>query len=293
VSGVEPAKPDTGLDNRSRHAGSRGSGSRDLIVRAAVAAVMAPIAITIAFAGGWLWTLLTTAIAIGLYYEWHAIVNEAGEKRAFAIGVIALEIVGLSLWFGWTGVAATAAVLGPTLIVFFSNARPWWNTSGFIYAAAALISSILIRLDGTMGFYALVFILFVVWASDIGGYFAGRAIGGPKLWPRVSPQKTWAGAIGGVALSIVVALIAVTLGWGHAVPLLLLAVALSVVSQLGDLFESAVKRAFGVKDSGRIIPGHGGLLDRLDGFVAAIVFAAIIGSMRGGIDGVGRGFMVW
>ncbi len=285
MSGVEPAKSDhrSGLDG----------GSRNTIVRVAVALVLAPIAITIAFAGGWLWTLLVTAIAIGLYYEWHAIVNETGDERAFAIGVIALEVIGLALWFGWTGVALAAAIVGPTLIVFLSNQRPWWNTSGFVYAAAALIASILIRLDGTMGFYALIFILLVVWASDIGGYFAGRAIGGPKLWPLVSPNKTWAGAIGAVVLSILVAFGMAALGWGRLLPLLVLAVALSVVSQLGDLFESAVKRAFGVKDSGRIIPGHGGLLDRLDGFVAAIVFAAIVGFLRGGVDGVGRGFMVW
>lgn len=285
MSGVEPPKSDS--------PSSSGSGSRNMIVRVAVALVLAPIAITIAFAGGWLWTLLATVIAIGLYYEWHAIVNEEGEKRAFAIGVIALEVIGLALWFGWTGIALAAAIVGPTLIFFLSHQRPWWNTSGFLYVASALIASILIRLDGTMGFYALIFILLVVWASDIGGYFAGRAIGGPKLWPLVSPNKTWAGAIGGVVLSILVALGMTALGWGHLLPLLVLAVALSVVSQLGDLFESAVKRAFGVKDSGRLIPGHGGLLDRLDGFVAAIVFAAIIGFLRGGVDGVGRGFMVW
>ncbi len=301
MNGAERAGPDakihTNIDAKpgvkAGAASGLNSGSRNLIVRIAVAVVLAPIAVTIAFAGGWLWTLLTTVISIGLYYEWHAIVNEASEKRAFAIGVIALEVIGLALWFGWTGVALAAAVVGPTLIAFLSQQRPWWNTGGFAYAAAALIASILIRLDGTMGFYALMFVLFVVWASDIGGYFAGRAIGGPKLWPLVSPNKTWAGAMGGVVLSIVVALTMAALGWGHVLPLLVLAAALSVVSQLGDLFESAVKRAFGVKDSGRIIPGHGGLLDRLDGFVAAIVFAAIIGFLRGGVDGVGRGFMVW
>lgn len=285
MSGVEPAK--------SSRTPDRNKGSSDLVVRAAVAAVIAPIAIVIAFAGGWLWILLVSALAIGLFYEWHTIVNAERDQRVFAAGVIALEIIALSLWFGWTGIAVTAAILCPTLIGFVSHQRPWWNTIGFIYAAAALTGSILVRLDGTMGFYALVFILFVVWASDIGGYFAGRAIGGPKLWPRVSPKKTWAGAVGGIVLSIAVALLVSFLGWGRVVPLIVLAVALSVVSQLGDLFESAVKRAFGVKDSGRIIPGHGGLLDRLDGFVAAIIFAAIIGFMRGGLDGVGRGFMVW
>jgi phosphatidate cytidylyltransferase len=144
-----------------------------------------------------------------------------------------------------------------------------------------------------MGFVALMFVLLVVWVTDIGGYFAGRGLGGPKLWPRVSPKKTWAGAIGGLALSLVIAAAFALLGFGRMLPLLLLGTALSVVSQLGDLFESAIKRRFGVKDSSQIIPGHGGLLDRLDGFVAAIVFAALIGFMRGGLDGVGRGFMVW
>ena len=129
--------------------------------------------------------------------------------------------------------------------------------------------------------------------TDIGGYFAGRGIGGPKLWPKVSPRKTWAGAIGGFAASLVVASGFATLGLGKIVPMLVVGAALSVASQLGDLFESAVKRRFGVKDSSNLIPGHGGLMDRLDGFVAAMVMAAIFGLLRGGIDGVGRGIMVW
>ena len=129
--------------------------------------------------------------------------------------------------------------------------------------------------------------------ADSGGYFAGKGIGGPKLWPRVSPKKTWAGAVGGFAASLVVATGFVALGSGKVTPILLLGAMLSIASQLGDLFESAVKRRFGVKDSSQIIPGHGGLLDRLDGFVAAVVLAAILGFLRGGADGVGRGLMVW
>jgi phosphatidate cytidylyltransferase len=136
-------------------------------------------------------------------------------------------------------------------------------------------------------------VLLVVWVTDIGGYFAGRGIGGPKLWPRVSPKKTWAGAIGGFAASLVVAVGFAVLGLGKTSALLFLAALFSIVSQLGDLFESAVKRRFGVKDSSQLIPGHGGLLDRLDGLVAAVVVAAIFGVLRGGADGVGRGLMVW
>ena len=136
-------------------------------------------------------------------------------------------------------------------------------------------------------------VLLIVWVTDIGGYFAGRGIGGPKLWPRVSPKKTWAGAIGGFIASLAIAAAFAGFGFGKMGPLLLLGAVLSIASQLGDLFESAVKRRFGVKDSSQIIPGHGGLLDRLDGFVAAIALAALIGILRGGVDGVGRGLMVW
>jgi phosphatidate cytidylyltransferase len=152
---------------------------------------------------------------------------------------------------------------------------------------------VLVRLDQLWGFVALILIFLVVWVTDIGGYFAGRGIGGPKLWPRVSPNKTWAGAVGGFAASLVVAAGFAVFGLGRTGPLLVLGAALSIVSQFGDLFESAVKRRFGVKDSSHIIPGHGGLLDRLDGFVAAVVLAAIFGFLRDGVDGVGRGLMVW
>jgi len=267
--------------------------SRDLVLRIAAAALLAPLALMFVFAGGWLWVLLVSVIAIGLFYEWHEIVDPARNPRTFAAGVIALELIGLSLWFGWDGIAWTAAVLGVTLVAFMATTERAWLTVGFVYAAAALAASALIRLDGAMGFQALMFTLLVVWASDIGGYFAGRAIGGPKLWPRVSPNKTWAGSGGAVVLSLVVALAVAWLGWGRLVPVLILAVAVSIVAQLGDLFESALKRRFGVKDSSQIIPGHGGLLDRLDGFVAAIVFVALIGYLRAGADGIGRGFMIW
>jgi phosphatidate cytidylyltransferase len=157
----------------------------------------------------------------------------------------------------------------------------------------ASIASTVVRRDPSFGFAALMFVLLVVWATDIGGYFAGRLIGGPKLWPRVSPKKTWAGAIGGFAASLGVAVGFAVSGFGKLVSLLLLAAMLSIAAQLGDLLESAIKRRFGVKDSGHLIPGHGGLMDRLDGFVAAILLAALFGFLHGGADGVGRGLMVW
>jgi phosphatidate cytidylyltransferase len=134
----------------------------------------------------------------------------------------------------------------------------------------------------------------VVWSTDILGYFVGRAIGGPRLAPPVSPNKTWSGACGG-ALGAVVAGVAVVAAAGGValMPAAAVALGLSVASQGGDLFESALKRRFGVKDAGHVIPGHGGLMDRLDGFIAASGVAALVGIMRGGLDAPARGFLLW
>jgi phosphatidate cytidylyltransferase len=239
VTGVNQPEPAaTQVDDR---------GLRNLLMRVLTAAVMIPVAIGVAYAGGWLWFALVAVVSIGLFVEWTMVVGRSA---------------------GWIVV-------------------------GIVYAAAALVASVVVRLDPIWGFAALMFVLLIVWVTDIGGYFAGRGIGGPKLWPRVSPKKTWAGAIGGLVLSLAVAAGFAWFGLGRLLPLLVLATGLTIVSQLGDLFESAVKRRFGVKDSSHIIPGHGGLLDRLDGYVFAVVAAALIGFLRGGADGVGRGLMVW
>jgi phosphatidate cytidylyltransferase len=269
-------------------------GASNLLMRVVVALVLAPLALAIAYVGGWLWAVLVTLASIGLYVEWLMIVAASRETRVTAAGVVALAISGLCLALGRIDAALLALVVGVIGVALFASAeRRLWAVSGFLYAAAAEIASVLVRLDQIKGFAALILVLLVVWVTDIGGYFAGRGIGGPKLWPRVSPKKTWAGAIGGFAASLVVAGGFAILDLGKTGPLLLFGAALSIASQLGDLFESAVKRRFGVKDSSHIIPGHGGLLDRLDGFVAAIVLAAIFGFLRGGVDGVGRGLMVW
>ena len=268
-------------------------GSRNLLMRVVAALVLAPIAVAIAYAGGWLWTVLVTVTVIGLYLEWLAIVGAARQMRVVVPGVVGLAIAGCCLAFGRIDASLVLLALGFAGVALFSPERRGWTATGFGYAAAAQMASVLVRLDQLWGFVALILIFLVVWVTDIGGYFAGRGIGGPKLWPRVSPNKTWAGAVGGFAASLVVAAGFAVFGLGRTGPLLVLGAALSIVSQFGDLFESAVKRRFGVKDSSHIIPGHGGLLDRLDGFVAAVVLAAIFGFLRGGVDGVGRGLMVW
>jgi phosphatidate cytidylyltransferase len=268
-------------------------GSRNLLMRVLAAMVLAPLAIAIAYAGGWLWTVLVMLAAIGLFVEWLMIVGLARESRVTGPGGAALALAGFYLAAGRIDAASVVLVIGLCAVAVLSPERRIWTATGFLYAAAAELASVLVRLDQAYGFAALMLVLLVVWVTDIGGYFAGRGIGGPKLWPRVSPKKTWAGAIGGFAASLVIAAAFAAFKLGQIGPLLLLGAALSVASQLGDLFESAVKRRFGVKDSSQIIPGHGGLLDRLDGFVAAIVLAAIFGLLRGGADGVGRGLMVW
>ena len=266
--------------------------TRNLVMRVAAAVVLAPLTIAVAYAGGWLWTALVTLTAIGLYFEWLMVVG-ARTPRLVTAGAAALAIAGLLLAAGRIDASILVLVVGLAGVMVVSPKRRLWTATGFGYAAAAEVASVLVRHDQAHGFVALILILLVVWVTDIGGYFAGRGIGGPKLWPRVSPKKTWAGAIGGFVASLAVAAGFAVIGLGKTGPMLLLGAVLSTASQLGDLFESAVKRRFGVKDSSHIIPGHGGLLDRLDGFVAAIVLAAIFGFLRDGADGVGRGLMVW
>ena len=284
------AAPAAASESDSR---GRESGSRNLLMRVAVAVVLIPLAVAIAYAGGWLWATLVTLAAIGLFLEWLTVVGLAGVTRVGVSGVVALAVAGFCLAIGRIDVALIVLAIGLVVAVSIAPERRNWVAAGFLYAAAAEIASVLVRLDPVKGFAALMFVLLIVWVTDSGGYFAGRGIGGPKLWPKVSPKKTWAGAAGGFAASLAVAAGFAAFGLGNTGPLLMLSAALSVVSQSGDLFESAVKRRFGVKDSGHIIPGHGGLMDRLDGFVAAVVVAALFGFLRGGADGVGRGLMVW
>jgi len=284
VSGVAPDTPATP---------EAAKGSSNLYMRVVAALIMAPLTIAIAWIGGWPWACIVIAAAALLYFEWLMIVGASGNRFAVVAGIAALAIAGVCLMMRRADLALGIVAVGGALAAIVARGQRGWVASGLVYAAAALLAAIVVRRDADFGFVALMFVLLVVWVTDIGGYFAGRSIGGPKLWPRVSPKKTWAGAIGGLVLSLVIAAGFALLGFGKMLPLLLLGTVLSIVSQLGDLFESAIKRRFDVKDSSHIIPGHGGLLDRLDGFVAAIVFAALIGFLRGGLDGVGRGFMVW
>jgi phosphatidate cytidylyltransferase len=288
-------------DSKAAAAARTEQGARNLLMRIAAAMVLAPLAIAAVYAGGWFWIVPVAAVAIGLCLEWLTVIHAEHDRPAMVCGPVALATAGVSFGLGWIEVSWLAVAAGLVAVVLLSRQARRWTAAGFLYAAAALMASLLVRRDVEMGFVALLFVLAVVWATDIGGYFAGRGIGGPKLWPTVSPKKTWAGAIGGFTASLAVALLVAIFDphRGDPVlalrtgPLLALAAVLSIAAQFGDLFESAVKRRFGVKDSSHLIPGHGGLMDRLDGFIAAIVLAAILGVLRGGADGIARGLMIW
>ena len=264
----------------------------NLVMRVLAALVLAPLTIAIAYVGGWLWVLLVTLVSIGLLAEWLTVVG-AGSAALTGAGTVVIAMMGAAVAFGGLKTSVVVGLIGGAIVTLMARGKFIWAATGFAYAAAALLASILLRKDLVNGFSALMFVLLVVWATDIGGYFAGRSIGGPKLWPRVSPKKTWAGAVGGFVASLLVAVGFAACGLGKMAPLLLVSAILSVVSALGDLFESAVKRRFGVKDSSHLIPGHGGLMDRLDGFVAAILAAWIIGFLRHGVHSAGSGLMVW
>ena len=262
------------------------------MLRVIAALVLAPLTIAIAYVGGWLWALLVTLVSIGLFAEWLMVVG-AGSAALTGAGTVVIAMMGAAVAFGALKTSVITGLIGGAIVTLIARGKFLWAATGFAYAAAALLAAILARKDLVNGFSALMFVLLVVWATDIGGYFAGRSVGGPKLWPRVSPKKTWAGALGGFVASLLVAVGFAACGFGKLAPLLLVSAVLSVVSALGDLFESAVKRRFGVKDSSHLIPGHGGLMDRLDGFVAAILAAWIIGFLRHGVHSAGSGLMVW
>jgi phosphatidate cytidylyltransferase len=157
-----------------------------------------------------------------------------------------------------------------------------------------LLAPVVLRRDVAFGEVAVLFLFAVVWSTDVLGYFVGRTIGGPRLAPPVSPNKTWSGACGGALGAVAAGTAAAAVSGDMALPVAAaVAFVLSVASQAGDLFESAVKRRFGVKDASHVIPGHGGLMDRLDGFIAASGVAALIGIMRAGADAPAGGFLLW
>jgi phosphatidate cytidylyltransferase len=211
---------------------------------------------------------------------------------AAALAPVAMFAAYLGGWpfAAFWGAAAIAVLWEWTKLV----TGPGWVISGIFYAGVMLAAPVVLRHDAELGFLAMVLLFSIVWTTDILGYFAGRAIGGPKLMPAISPKKTWSGALAGAAGAMIVAVLVASLfGSFNKAAIASIALLLSVVSQLGDLLESWVKRRFDAKDASHLIPGHGGVMDRLDGFWAAALVGCLIGLLRGGFDGATRGLLVW
>lgn len=267
----------------------------NLMLRVVSALVLAPLTIAVAFIGGWAFVIFWGLAAIGVAYEWNRMIAERRDTAGIVVAGAVLAGAALTAYLSGVVFAGALIILGALVVAALADGqRRGWAAAGILYAGVVLLAPTALRQDGGLGFVALVFLFAVVWATDIFGYFAGRLIGGPKLWRQVSPKKTWAGAIGG-AVGAVLSGSAVALAAGLANPLAVpvLALLLSAVSQAGDLLELAVKRRFGVKDASHVIPGHGGIMDRLDGFLAAALVAAIVGVLRGGFAAPARGLLVW
>jgi phosphatidate cytidylyltransferase len=269
----------------------------DLGIRTASALILIPVVIACVWFGG-LWfkgfvLLLTGLIA----HEWASIVHPKNVAQyalhlssalsgtvlpdMFGVEVVLLAILALALTSGF-------------MVRFGNSASSKWSYFGIFYVGFPAIAFTLLRNDPTYGFASILWIFVIVWAADIFAYFAGRTIGGPKLAPVISPKKTWAGLVGAVAGSTLASSIfAYTFHLNGIFALAVLAGSLALMEQAGDLFESALKRFHGVKDSGALIPGHGGVIDRVDGLIAVAVVAAVFGLFRDHGISAARGLLHW
>ena len=267
----------------------------NLVLRILSSLVLAPMAIGAAYFGGLTFAVFWLIAASCVLWEWDTLVCAKEKNPVLTIGAVALAGSAFLLVLGRTASAIALIVLGMLgAATLGPKSRRVWCVAGVLYAGALMVAPVLLRRDMALGFAAIMFLFLVVWLTDIVAYFCGRAIGGPKLMPRVSPKKTWSGAvggtIGGMAGGVAVASYA---GIQGLAAVAVVATLLSIASQAGDLLESAIKRHFDAKDASTLIPGHGGVMDRVDGFVVAAVAAAAIGIWRGGVDTPAHGLLVW
>lgn len=280
--------------------GAAGPAASGLGVRVASALILAPIVLAIAYVGGWPFAVLVGAAGIIAAAEWTALAygSEPPAMRRVEFWLLVAAVPGAvaAVALGKPGIAL--AVVAATLAVGLgwrgARGAPVASFAfGAVYVLAPLIAMVWLRADPAYGRAVLFWLLAVVWATDIGAYFTGRAIGGPRIAPRFSPKKTWAGLGGGVAAAAAAgAATTALLGEGALWKLALLSGSLAVVAQIGDFVESALKRRAGVKDSGTLIPGHGGMLDRIDGLVFAAVAAALVAVVHPG-PSPAAGVMIW
>jgi phosphatidate cytidylyltransferase len=292
-------------DNQNRSAAAAPeSAARNFRRRVVSALVLAPIALACTYVGGVLFLLVCLAAAAAILWEWIALVlSHRGDLRYFGPGLATLLLAATAIGFGRLPQAIAAVVLGTVLTglaaIVVSSPRvtlnvALWAAGGVIYAGVVLMCPVLLRDDPVYGLPAMLFLFAIVWATDILAYLTGRTLGGPLLWPKLSPNKTWSGAVGGLVGGVAAGIaVAYASGGTRGAVAGVLALVLSVVAQGGDLFESAIKRRFGVKDSSHLIPGHGGVMDRLDGFLVAALAAVLIGILRQGVAAPARGLLAW
>lgn len=233
---------------------------------------MIGIALVDFWQGGLYVTLLVTLVTGLMLWEYRRIICVELPLRDPALwAMVGAGGLCVMLTGGWSlGVGAAVLALGLVGVAALDRARVAWMVLGAAYIVLAMAFLVELRRDPVQGFPLVLWLVCVVIAADVGGYFAGRIIGGPKLWPKVSPNKTWAGTLGGMILALIVG-VAFYVSGRVSLPMLVgLSALMAVASQLGDLAESALKRKFGRKDSSSLIPGHGGLLDRFDGLLGAL-----------------------
>lgn len=267
----------------------------DLGPRFASAIVLILLTLAGLYVGGYFFAALVGVVFAGCYREWERMVTL---KPITPIGGVLIGLVGISaLAYPLWGPLATLAVILVAAIVGGVTGREagGWRAAGIVFFGLVIIAAIAMRGTTFLGALTGLFLGVVIWATDTGAFFTGRQIGGEKLAPDISPSKTWSGAVGGFAFGTLAGLVI----WLIIVPQspwwigLALAAVLSIVGQVGDLSESAIKRRFRVKDSGDIIPGHGGLMDRLDSLTFGVLLLFAIGWMRAGIDFIATGVLNW
>ena len=261
----------------------------NLQTRIISAVVLAAMALSATWAGGIWFRLLAVAIGAAVFFEWATMAGRVASIRQQAGAWVLVGLILLALAVGMDAQTVFLGALGAALLVFLYGrlaGEGGWLWLAVAYAAIPAAALAFLRDGDAAGLWAILFLFAVVWATDILAYFVGRAVGGPKLAPTISPGKTWSGAIGGAAAGTLAGIGVAAAAASPASPWLigLAALFLSVLSQMGDLFESGLKRRFGVKDSGWLIPGHGGVMDRVDGLVAAAIALYVVGALAAGAD---------
>ncbi|OWV94367.1 phosphatidate cytidylyltransferase [Rhizobium sp. R72] len=263
---------------------------QELKLRIVSGVILAAIVLLATWYGGVAFSLLSALIGLLIYYEWSTITKLATEQPvANAVGWIGQAAIAVAVVAGTLGYSLLLLVLFFLIAVgfVFTLGVSRWFPTGAVYAGLTGIALSTIRGADSVGLVAMLFVFAVVWSTDILAYFVGRAIGGPKLAPKISPGKTWSGAIGGAVSAVIAGSLVAYFAFPESVVLVApVAFILSVCSQSGDLFESFIKRRFGVKDSSHLIPGHGGVMDRVDGLIfacfAAFLLAVLFSLIKGG-----------